>query len=153
MSDELQKQEETEPKLFTQEEVDKIVGQARLKERSKYSQYEEYKTAYDELQSIKEQGKTELQKATERAEAAEKERDALLGERQKNAWIAEVSEEYGVPRDLLHGADLEAIKESAAIAKRYLVDDGVVASDGFSPSINTPLTAREQFINSLDDIF
>ena len=66
----------TEDKGFTpietQEEFDKVTATIKYKERQKYTNYEEYKKAAGELEQIKEANKTELEKAIQRAEAAEK---------------------------------------------------------------------------------
>ena len=65
--------ETTETKTFTQEEVNRIVGERVAREAGKYSDYEDLKakaTKYDEME---EANKTELEKAQERASALEAE--------------------------------------------------------------------------------
>ena len=71
MSEELPQQEETSAsagteRVFTQEEVNTLVGQAKLKERGKHKDFDSYKAAFEELQAIKEKGKSELQKAIDK---------------------------------------------------------------------------------------
>ena len=43
-----------------------LVGQAKLKERGKHKDFDSYKAAFEELQAIKEKGKSELQKAIDK---------------------------------------------------------------------------------------
>ena len=71
MSEELPQQEETSAsagteRVFTQEEVNTLVGQAKLKERGKHKDFDSYKAAFEEIQAIKEKGKSELQKAIDK---------------------------------------------------------------------------------------
>lgn len=160
MSEELQKQEETPAesgteRVFTQEEVNTLVGQAKLKERGKYKDFDSYKAAFEELQAIKEQGKSELQKAIERAEAAERERDALASEKEIRSILREVAASTNVPIDLLHGATREEIEASASVAARYFKKDaaGVVGSDGFAPAKGSALTSKEKFAQWADEVF
>lgn len=121
-------------RTFTQEQVNKLVGEARVKERAKYANYDEYKTAADELSKIKEADKTELQKANEKAEALAAERDALLSEKNAAAWKKEVSEATGVPADALEGATKEAIEAHAERLKPYFAKDAAPVVDTGRPS-------------------
>lgn len=71
--------------------------------------------AYDELQ---EQSKTELQKATDRADRAEAELKGLRQRSELEAARAKVAEETGVPSNLISGADEDEMRERAkAIAE------------------------------------
>lgn len=65
--------ENLDNQTFTQEQVNSIVGKEKEKYKSKYANFDEYKKAFDELNEIKEQNKTELEKMQDRAERAEKE--------------------------------------------------------------------------------
>ena len=66
--------------------------------------------AFDELQ---EQSKTELQKATDRATKAEAELEGMRQRAELEAVRAKVSEETGVPANLIAGADEDEMRERA----------------------------------------
>ena len=63
---------EGEQKTFTQEEVNSIVAERLGRDRQKYSDYESLKQKAEEFDKLQEANKSELQKATERADALEK---------------------------------------------------------------------------------
>ncbi len=63
--------------ITTQEDLDKIIGKRVMRERDKYKDYDKYKSAAEELDKIKEANKSDLEKATSRAEKAEKELASL----------------------------------------------------------------------------
>lgn len=54
---------EPAPKTFTQEDVDRVVGERLAREREKYSDHEELKAAAEKLKEIEEANKSELEKA------------------------------------------------------------------------------------------
>lgn len=86
-----------EQRTFTQEDVNRLLG----KERAKYKGFADLKKkaeAYDELQ---ERGKTELERATARAEKAETELARLAAERERADMVRRVARETGVSADLL----------------------------------------------------
>ncbi|WNM68300.1 scaffolding protein [Mycobacterium phage Tierra] len=58
-------------KTFTQADVDRIAGERALRERQKYADYDDLKVKAGELDALREGEKTELQKALDRAAAAE----------------------------------------------------------------------------------
>lgn len=122
------------PKTFTQEEVDKLMGDLRKKDRAKYARYDEYKAAAEKLAEIEEKGKTDLQRATERAEAAE----AKLAEREAADAVAEavreVSKATGVPEDALRGASREEIEAHAEALKPYFSKDAAPSVPTGAPS-------------------
>lgn len=100
--------ESTEPKTFDAEYVDKL-----RKEAAKYRT--EAKTNADaakRLADIEESQKSEAQKVADRIAALERE----ASEARSEALRARVSTETGVPVDLLHGHDEEAIRAAAKAA-------------------------------------
>lgn len=111
--------ETPETKTFTQAELDHIVGERLAREREKYSDYEALKEKASRLDNIEESQKSELQKATERASAAEAELAAL----KKAASIREMKEkvaaETGVPANLLTGESEDECKKVAEAIKAY----------------------------------
>lgn len=58
-------------RTFTQEEVNRIAGEARVRERQKYADYEDLKGKAARFDEFEQSQKTELEKALERAKTAE----------------------------------------------------------------------------------
>lgn len=147
--------EGSEPKTFTQEQVNALVGSARTHERQKYPNYEQYKAAFEELEKIKEGEKSDLQKAIERAEKAEGERNALQAEKDKSSWASEVAKATGVPAEVLRGSTKEEMEAHAEALKPHFSKSAapVVGSDGFAPAAGAAVTNAERFARALDGIF
>lgn len=82
-----------EPKTFTQEEVNELMGRTRREERGKYADYEDLKAKAAEYDEAQEAAKTELERANERA--------------------AKVSAATGVPASLIQGATEAEMQASA----------------------------------------
>lgn len=143
-----------EVKTFTQEQVNALVGNARTHERSKYPDYDKYKAAFEELEKIKDADKSELQKATERAEEAEAKLGALQAEKDKSTWAQEVSKATGIPADVLRGSTKEEMEAHAEALKPHFAKDAapVVNSDGFAPKSGAAMTNAERFAHALDGI-
>lgn len=138
--------ESQEGRTFTQAELDEIL-QARLgKERAKYSDYEVLKEKASKYDEVEEASKSELQKATERANALQAKIDAMEREAQITSIRAKIASETGVPITLLSGDTEEACKVQA---------DGILAfakpgayptvKDGGEAQIPTSRTAQDQF--------
>lgn len=102
-----------EPRTFTQEEVDHLIGERLFREREKYAGFEDYKAKAEKFDAAEEAAKSELQKAQERAEKLQaqldemKRADTLRGIRDK------VSHETGVPVSLLTAEDEEGCRTQA----------------------------------------
>lgn len=109
--------QENEAKTFTQEELDKIVGERLSRDRAKYADYEELKLKAEQLDKITEANKSELQKATERAEALQNELNGLKKANEIRNVRDKVAGETGVPAALLTG---ETEEECEAQAKSIL---------------------------------
>lgn len=105
-----------EAKTFTQAEVDRIIEGRLQRERAKYGDMADYDQLkekagkYDELQ---EASKTELQKATDRAAALEKELEGMKHAESVRGIRAKVAAEKGIPESLLTGETEEACAEQA----------------------------------------
>lgn len=101
------------PRTFTQDEVNAIVGKRLAEEKGKYADYETLKAKATKYDEAEEASKSELQKATERANALE----AELGEMKKAESVRQirekVSQETGVPIGLLSCDTEEACTEQA----------------------------------------
>lgn len=111
----------------TQEELDAIVQKRLAKERAKYSDYEELKSAAEKLRDIEDANKSELEKATERATALE----AELAQTKFIALKNGIANEYGITADdaslFLTASGEEGLRKQAeALAARSVkVDDDV----------------------------
>ena len=88
-------------KTFTQDELNQMIGDRLARERAKYADYESLKEKAAKFDQIEEESKTELQKATERADKLQAELDKLQKAEQVRTIREEVAKEIGVPAGLL----------------------------------------------------
>ena len=122
-------------KTFTQAELDAIVADRLARERAKYPDYESIKAKAEKYDAAEEAGKSELQKANERAAALKTELDGLKKANQLRELRASVAKEKGVPEALLTGETEEACKaqadaiSSATTAKAGGVNYGAIEWD------------------------
>lgn len=88
-------------RTFTQEEVNRLVGDARVKERKKYEGYVDGKEASE---------------AAERAAKAEAELAQLKADAQRRADVSNAAEKAGIPLEvaqMLNGKDADELVEQA----------------------------------------
>ena len=88
-------------RTFTQEEVNRLVGDARVKERKKYEGYVDGKEASE---------------AAERAAKAEQELAQLKAEAQRRVDVSNAAEKAGIPLEvaqMLNGKDADELIEQA----------------------------------------
>lgn len=88
------------------------------------------KGAAERLTELEEAAKSDLQKALERAEAAEAESAALAAQRQLDAWKSEVSTATNIPAHVLAGSTLEELEAHASAIRALIADQGLAASVG-----------------------
>lgn len=100
-------------KTFTQAELDAIVAERLARERAKYPDYESIKAKAAKFDAAEEAGKSELQKANERAAALKTELEGLKKANQLRELRANVAREKSVPEALLTGETEEACKAQA----------------------------------------
>ena len=117
-----------EEKRFTQAELDKVVADRLARERQKYEGFSELKEKAAKFDELEAASKTELQKATERAEKLEKELNTLKKAEEVRAIRAKVAKEEGIPENLLTGETEEACVEQAKAINAY-------ANPGTYPSL------------------
>ena len=110
---------ETPERTFTQAEMDTIIGERLARERAKYSDYEELKNKADAFDAAEEATKSDLQKATERAESLQAQLDALTKANEERALKEKISEETGIPVKLLRGSSEEDLRAQAEAIKSY----------------------------------
>ena len=144
-----QNAEQTAPQqtTFTQDDVNRIVA----KRVAKYADYDELKQKAAKFDEQVEAGKSELQRATEKANSLQAELDALKQAESIRAMREEVANAKGVPAKLLTGATAEECEAQAA----DLIAWAQKSSTGYPkvPDGGDPLSsksAREQFADWLN---
>lgn len=136
-----------EQQTFTQEDVNRIIA----KRVAKYSDYEDLKQKAAKFDEQVEAGKSELQKATEKADSLQAELDALKQAESIRVMREEVADAKGIPAKLLTGKTLEECEAQAAdlIAWAQKSSSGYPkVPDGGDPISSKP--AREQFAEWLN---
>ena len=145
-----------ESKTFTQDELNAIVGERLKREREKYADYEALKEKASKLDEIEEASKSELQKATERAQRLEAELKGLRRADELRQLKENIANEIGVPADLLSGEDEESLTSHAKAIKAYhdngnaypqIKDGGEV----ITPQTGSPKNDFMQFAAAMND--
>ena len=141
-------------KTFTQAELDAIVTDRLKRDRAKYADYEDLKSKAARLDEIEEAAKSDLQKATERADALEKELNGMKAAAAQRAMRDEVAKATGVPADLLTGTTEEECTEQAKNLLAFKGSD-VYPSVKDSGEVNNvgKLTTRQQFADWAEKAF
>lgn len=139
---------ETQERTFTQEEVNAIVENRVRKESAKYADYEELQKKASKLDQIEEDSKSELQKATEKAEALQKQIDDLTRAKELNDIRTKVSNETGVPSTLLSAETEELCKAQADAILEFAKSKNSypsVKDAGEIQNVTTKKDAKDQF--------
>ncbi|MBQ0113614.1 MAG: hypothetical protein KBT03_10825 [Bacteroidales bacterium] len=141
---------ESQERTFTQAELDEIVKSRVAKERAKFSDFETLQKKAQKFDEMEEASKSELQKATERAEALQKQIDSMTHDNDVRLVREKVSKETGVPMNLLSAeteedcmAQAQGIleyKNSANVSNYPSVKDG-----GEVQNLAQKKTTAEQF--------
>ena len=119
-------------KTFTQAELDRVVGERLARERSRYSDYDQLKSAADELAELREKQATESEKALKAA--AKDTESKVRGELEPRMTRLEVAIAKGLPEDLAAKV-LSAAKRLVGTTREELEAD---AAEFFSAA---PITA------------
>lgn len=93
----------------SQADLDRIVTERLAREKAKFADYDDLKSKASKLDELEAANKTELEKATARAEAAERERD----EARTQSLRAQVAADKGVPAASLLGTTKEELEAKA----------------------------------------
>lgn len=127
-------------RTFTQEEVSRLIA----KEKARYKGFADYKSKAEAFDRMQEEGKSELERATSRAEKAEAELEGLRAERERDRMVQAVASETGVDASLLSKmrgdseedvrANAEQIRALVSPRKRYpeVSDSGPRGSAGIT---------------------
>ena len=136
----------TEERTFTQDELNAIVSDRLKRAESKYEDYEELKAKAEKLDKIEEENKSELERATERAQALEAELDGIKKANEVRDIRQKVAEETGVPVSLITGDTEEECKAQAEAINAYAKPTGYPAvKDGGEVHQVTKRSTRDQF--------
>lgn len=106
-------------RTFTQDEVNAIVGKRLAEEKSKFSDYEDLKAKASKFDELEEANKSELQKATERANNLEAELQGMKKAEEIRQTREKIATETGIPSNLLTGNTEEECKAQAEAIKNY----------------------------------
>lgn len=110
---------ESQTRTFSQDEVNAIVGKRLAEEKVKYADYDDLKAKAAKFDEVEEANKSELQKATERAAALEKELNGLKKAEEVRIIRENVAKETGIPAHLLTGTTEEECKAQATAIADY----------------------------------
>lgn len=144
---------EAEQKTFTQEEVNNIVAERLGRDRQKYADYESLKQKAEEFDKLQEANKSELQKATERADALEKQLADIMKANEVRDIRSKISKETGVPIDLLTADTEEECKKQAEAISAFAKPQGYPkVIDGGEVSGTSKRSARDQFAEVMNNI-
>ncbi len=140
-----------EEKLFTQEQVN---GFFNKRYAEMMSQLEEYKGKAEKFDQLEEANKTELQKATERAEKLEAELNSMKQAESIRAIKTTVATETGVPVELLTGTTEEECKAQASAILNFAKPQGypAVKDGGEVHNVGKP-TTQQQFAEWANQAF
>lgn len=106
-------------RTFTQDEVNAIVKDRLAREQEKFADYEDLKSKAAKYDEAEEANKTELQKATEKANSLQAELNTLKKANEMREIRDKVAKETGVPADLLSGDTEEACKAQAEAILKF----------------------------------
>lgn len=135
---------ETETKTFTQDDVNRIVAK-RVEKYSDYAELKEKAAKYDEQV---EASKSDLEKATERANSLQAELNAIKAAEQIRTMRNEVSSATGVPADLLTGSSQEECEAQAQAILSWAQQKPSgypIVPDGGDPIGHAKKSTRELF--------
>lgn len=149
----------------TQEEFDRIIAERLSRQeqkiRGEYAGMDDLKKKAEQFDQLTEASKSEIQKALDRAAAAEKRaadleaaeqaaKERAAQEKQVAEWAAEISKATNVPAEALRGATKEELAAHAEILKPAYVAsrNGVIHTEGKQPT-NEPGTDERAAVRSL----
>lgn len=146
-----------EARTYTQEEINQMIEDRLHRERKKFADYEEIKAKAEKFDAAEEASKSELQKATERAESLQAKVDQMEKAEKIRTIRAEVSQETGIPASLLTADTKEACEEQAKAIAEYSANNEPPAypsvKDGGDPQKTTSNKAtRDQFAEWLEQV-
>ena len=135
-------------KAFSQEDVNRIVA----KRVAKYADYEALKEKAALYDQQIEAGKSDLQKATERADSLQAELDALKSAEELRKMRESVATEKGIPASLLNGKTKEECEAQADALLVWKGPNGYPnVPDGGEPVGALKRSTRDLFASWFDE--
>ena len=104
--------------ITTQTALDEIIKTRLTRERAKYAGYEEYKAKAAEYDTYKATTSAELESTKALLADAQAEIAAYKAKAERDAWNAQVSQESGLPADLVAAFAAGTLEELQAAAQR-----------------------------------
>lgn len=133
-------------RTFTQSEMNAIIQERVARERSKYEDYDVLKEKAGKYDAAEEAGKTELQKATERADKLQAQLDTLTKAANMRDMRTKVAKATGVPEALLSAETEEACTAQAQAILAFAKPDSYPnVKDGGDPAHKPTGSTREKF--------
>ena len=146
-------EQDASERTFTQAEMNAIIADRLSRERAKYADYDALKEKADQFDAAQEAGKTELQKANERAAALQTQVDALTRANEVREVRGKVSAATGVPAELLSGETEEACKAQVQAILKFAKSNGYPSvKDGGDPHKTPTGSTRDQFAAWFDQV-
>lgn len=143
-----------EAKTFTQEELDAIISDRLKRQREKFADYDVLKEKAGKLDEIEEASKSELQRATERAEKLEAELSQLKHAEEIRQIRDKVAAQTGVPAALLNGDTEETCAEQAQAILSFKAPSGYpTIKDGGEIPNTIKGSTRQQFAAWAEEAF
>ena len=138
---------ETTTKTFTQDEVNAIVAERLSRDRAKFADYDALKEKAGKYDEMQEANKTELEKATEKANALEQELNSLKQANEIQNMRQKVSNETGIPVNLLTASTEDECKAQADAIKAYATPNNSYPKVPDGGEVGKPLnnSTRQQF--------
>ena len=143
---------EGQTRTFTQEEVNAIVGKRLAEEKGKYSDYEEIKAKAAKFDEAEEANKSELQKATERANNLEAELNGMKKAEEIRQMKEKIANETGIPANLINGTTEEECKAQAEAIKAFATPSGYPKLKDGGEIPKPAGTAKDQFADFMSQI-
>lgn len=137
--------EQQTERTFTQAEMNAIIADRLNRERAKYADYDDLKTKAQQFDAAQEAGKTELQKANEKAARLQSQVDSLTKANAQRDMRTKVSTETGVPAELLTGDTEDACNAQAAAILKFAKPSYPAVKDGGDPAKKLSGSTRDQF--------
>lgn len=137
----------TPERTFTQSELNAIVTDRLSREREQYADYAALKEKAEKYDAAQEADKSDLQKATEKVAALQAQVDAYTKADSLRSIREKVSQETGVPANLLYGEDEDSCKAQAQAILAYAGtgNGAAVIRDGGEVQTKRTGSTRDQF--------
>lgn len=154
MNEEENSNEVVEEKTFTQAEVDKFVGKARIDARKKYAEeLDNYENLKNEFNSLKEKT-SNYEELNNKLEEVKKANEEMKFKISLNEWKEKASKETGIPTDILRGETEDEIMQHAQLIKDTIkypqIDNGNLPMGDGNHNTKQPL---ERIADKVFDAF